>query len=146
LLIESAASDEESSIASEFATTIKYVDLFLQQKTDRFLQNYVFEPVEFFAKNLMYLSMIVPLLAAGTLIVVVGVILLIATVVPLWAALLITGASIFILGGIIAYLLVSNTIILQTPTGMEMIKRGKAWAGHLKICLRFDTYYNETVF
>jgi len=83
LLIESAASDEESSIASEFATTIKYVDLFLQQKTDRFLQNYVFEPVEFFAKNLMYLSMIVPLLAAGTLIVVVGVILLIATVVPL---------------------------------------------------------------
>ena len=124
--MESAASDEELSIESEFATTIKYIDLYLRQKTDLFLQNYVFEPFEFLAKNLMYLSVIVPLLAAGTLIVVVGVILLIATVVPLWAALLITGASIFIVGGIIAYILFSNTIILQTPTGMEMMKRGKA--------------------
>jgi hypothetical protein len=126
MLMESAASDEELSIESEFATTIKYIDLYLRQKTDLFLQNYVFEPFEFLAKNLMYLSVIVPLLAAGTLIVVVGVILLIATVVPLWAALLITGASIFIVGGIIAYILFSNTIILQTPTGMEMMKRGKA--------------------
>lgn len=124
--MESAASDEELSIESEFATTIKYIDLYLRQKTDLFLQNYVFEPFEFLAKNLMYLSVIVPLLAAGTLIVVAGVILLIATVVPLWAALLITGASIFIVGGIIAYILFSNTIILQTPTGMEMMKRGKA--------------------
>lgn len=126
MLMESAASDEELSIESEFATTIKYIDLYLRQKTDLFLQNYVFEPFEFLAKNLMYLSVIVPLLAAGTLIVVAGVILLIATVVPLWAALLITGASIFIVGGIIAYILFSNTIILQTPTGMEMMKRGKA--------------------
>lgn len=124
--MESAASDEELSIESEFATTIKYIDLYLRQKTDLFLQNYVFEPFEFLAKNLMYLSVIVPLLAAGTLIVVTGVILLIATLVPLWAALLITGASIFIVGGVIAYILFSNTIILQTPTGMEMMKRGKA--------------------
>ena len=126
MLTESAASDEELSIESEFATTIKYIDLYLQQKTDLFLQNYVFKPFEFLAKNLMFLSVIVPLLAAGTLIVVAGVILLIATVVPLWAALLITGVSIFILGGIIAYFLFSNTIILQTPTGMEMMKHGKA--------------------
>jgi hypothetical protein len=126
MLMESAASDEELSIESEFATTIKYIDLYLRQKTDLFLQNYVFEPFEFLAKNLMYLSVIVPLLAAGTLIVVTGVILLIATLVPLWAALLITGASIFIVGGVIAYILFSNTIILQTPTGMEMMKRGKA--------------------
>ena len=124
--MESAASDEELSIESEFATTIKYIDLYLRQKTDLFLQNYVFEPFEFLAKKLMYLSVIVPLLAAGTLIVVAGVILLIATVVPLWAALLITGASIFIVGCVIAYKLFSNTIILQTPTGMEMMKRGKA--------------------
>jgi len=126
MLTESAARDEELSIESEFATTIKYIDLYLRQKTDLFLQNYVFEPFEFLAKNLMYLSVIVPLLAAGTLIVVAGVILLIATLVPLWAALLITGASIFIVGAIIAYILFSNTIILQTPTGMEMIKLGKA--------------------
>jgi hypothetical protein len=90
------------------------------------LQNYVFEPVEFLAKNLMCISVIVPLWAAGTLIVVTGVILLFATVVPLRAALLNTGASIFIVGGIIAYLLFSNTIILQTPTDMEMMMRGKA--------------------
>src|SRR5665647_1266278 len=121
MLIESAASNEELSIESEFATTIKYIDLYLQQKTDLFLQNYVFEPFKFLAKNLMYLSVIVPLLAAGTLIVVAGVILLIATVLPLWAALLITGAGIFIVGGIIAYILFSNTIILQTPTGMETV-------------------------
>ncbi|RPI37974.1 MAG: hypothetical protein EHM53_09705 [Methanoregulaceae archaeon] len=126
MLTESAARDEELSIESEFATTIKYIDLSLRQKTDLFLQNYVFEPFEFLAKNLMYLSVIVPLLAAGTIIVVAGVILVIATVVPLWAALLITGASIIIMGGIVAYLLFSNTIILQTPTVMEMMKRGKA--------------------
>ena len=126
MLTESAASDEELSIESEFATTIKYIDIYLQQKTDLFLQNYVFEPFKFLAKNLMYLSVIIPLLAAGTLIVVAGVILLIATVVPLWAALFITGASIFIVGGIIAVILFSNTIILRTPTGVEMMKRGKA--------------------
>jgi len=126
MLTESAACDEELSIESEFAATIKYIDLYLQQKTDLFLQNYVFKPFEFLAKNLMYLSVIVPLLAAGTLIVVAGVILLIATVVPLWAALLIMGASIFIGGGIMAYVLFSKPIILQTPTGMEMMNRGKA--------------------
>jgi len=126
MLTESAACDEELSIESEFAATIKYIDLYLQQKTDLFLQNYVFKPFEFLAKNLMYLSVIVPLLAAGTLIVVAGVILLIATVVPLWAALLIMGASIFIGGGIMAYVLFSKPIILQTPTGMEMMNRAKA--------------------
>lgn len=33
MLTESAARDEELSIESEFATTIKYIDLYLQQKT-----------------------------------------------------------------------------------------------------------------
>jgi len=119
-----AASDDELSIESEFAATIKYIDLYLRQKTDLFLQHYIFDPFDFLAKKIMYLSVLVTLLAAGTLVVVAGVILLIATVVPLWAALLITGAFIFIAGGIIYSTLFSRKIILQTPTAAEVMKRG----------------------
>jgi len=123
--MEDTSCDEESSVESEFAATIKYIDLYLRQKTDLFLQHYVFEPFDFLAKKLMYLSVLLTLLAAGTLIVLAGVVLLIATVVPLWAALLITGAMIFLAGGIIASALFSNKIVLQTPTSMEMMNRGK---------------------
>ena len=123
--MEPAASDEELSIESELANTIRYIDLYLRQKTDLFLQHYVFEPFYFLAKKVMYLSVLVTLLAAGTLVVLAGVILLIATVVPLWAALLITGGILFVLVGVIAYMLFSK-IILQTPTAMEMMNRGKA--------------------
>jgi hypothetical protein len=123
--MENAACDEETSIESEFAATFRYIDLYLRQKTDLFLQNYVFEPFDFLAKKVMYLSVLVTLLAAGTLIIVVWVILLIATVVPLWEALLIVGIAIFIVGGIIAYVFFSDKMVLQTPTAMEMVKRGK---------------------
>ena len=123
--MEHAAWDEELSIESEFAATIKYIDLYLRQKTDLFLQHYVFEPFDFLARRLMYLSVLVTLLAAGTVVVVAGVILLIATVIPLWAALLITGLFILLGGGIIAYVLFSNKIVLQTPTAMELMNRGK---------------------
>lgn len=123
--MEEAAGSEEPSIDSEFARTIKYIDLYIQQKTDLFLQHYVFEPVDFLIKRIMYLSVIVTLLAAGTFILLLGVILFIATLVPLWVALLITGAAIFILGGIIAYMLFSDKIVLNTPLAMETIKNGK---------------------
>ncbi len=73
----------------------------------------------------MYLSIIVTLLAAGTLFLWMGVILLIATVVPLWAALLITGVAVFITAGVIAYMLLSDKIVLKTPLATEMIKNGK---------------------
>jgi hypothetical protein len=123
--MEETAFDEESSIESEFAATIKYIDLYLRQKTDLFLQNYVFEPFDILAKKLMYLSVLVTLLVAGTLVLLAGVILLIATAVPLWAALLITGVLIFFVGGIIAYVIFSEEIVLQTPTATEMMDRGK---------------------
>jgi len=123
--MEDTAGDEESSIESEFAATIKYIDLYLRQKTDLFLQHYVFEPFDILAKKLMYLSVLVTLLVAGTLVLLAGVVLLIATVVPLWAALLITGVLIFFVGGIIAYVLFSEKIVLQTPTATEMMDRGK---------------------
>ena len=122
--MDSAAGIDVPSIESEFARTYKYIDLYIQQKTDLFLQNYVFEPFDFLFKRIMYLSVIVTLLAAGTLALVTGVILLLSTFVPLWAALLIMGAAIFATGGIIAYILLSNKIVLETPTA-ETINNGK---------------------
>lgn len=118
--MDSAAGKEEQTIESEFARTIKYIDLYMQQKTDLFLQHYFFEPVDFLIKQFMYLSVIVTLLAAGTIVLVMGVTLFIATLVPLWAALLITGAIIFGIGGSIAYVLLSDKIVLNTPLATEM--------------------------
>lgn len=123
--METAADIKEETIESEFVRTIKYIDLYMQQRTDLFLQHYVFEPVDFLLRQIMYLSVIVTLLAAGTIVLVMGVILFIATVVPLWAALLITGAIISGMGVIIAYMLLSNKIVLKTPIATEMINNGK---------------------
>jgi hypothetical protein len=118
--MDSAANSGEETIESEFARTIKYLDLYMQQKTDLFLQHYVFEPVDFLLRQIMYLSVIVTLLAAGTVILVIGVVLFIATLVPLWAALLISGAILFGTGLIIANRLLSDKIILKTPLATEM--------------------------
>ncbi len=123
--MEEAAGAEEPSMESEFARTFKYIDLYIQQKTDLLLQHYVFEPVDFLIKRIMFLSVIVTLLAAGTLILLMGLILFIATLVPLWAALLITGVAIFVIGGVIAYMLLSDKIVLNTPVATEMVKNGK---------------------
>ncbi len=122
--MDSAEGIEDPSIESELAITYKYIDLYIQQKTDLFLQHYVFEPFDNLFKRIMFLSVIVTLLGAGTLALLLGVILLISTFVPLWAALLITGAIIFISGGIIAYIILSDKIILKTPT-VESITHGK---------------------
>ena len=124
--MDKACGNEEPSMESEFARTIKYIDLYLLQKTDLFLQHYVFEPVDFLIRQILYLSVIVTLLAAGTLALVMGMTLFIATMVPLWAALLITAAIICAIGVIFAYVLVSNKIVLKTPMTREMIKSGKS--------------------
>jgi hypothetical protein len=123
--MDTAADIEEQTIESEFARTIRYMDLYMQQKTDLFLQHYVFEPVDFLFRQIMCLSVIVTLLAAGTVALAMGVILFIATLVPLWAALLITGAILSGTGVIIANLLLSDKIVLKTPIATEMIKNGK---------------------
>jgi hypothetical protein len=65
------------------------------------------------------------LLAAGTIMLVIGMLLFIATLVPLWAALLITGSIIFGMGVIIAHVFLSNKIVLKTPIATEMIKNEK---------------------
>jgi hypothetical protein len=124
--MEPDTGDEELSIESEAAATIKYIDLYLRQKTDLFLQNYVFDPFDALGKKVMYLSVVVALLAAGTLILVAGVILLIATRIPLWASLLLTGLITFLAAGMITYVLFSKMVDLQTPTALEMMNRGKS--------------------
>ena len=123
--MDETASTGEPSIESQFVRTIKYIDIYMQQKMDLFLQHYVFEPVDFLLRQIMYLSVIVTLLAAGTFALVLGVILFIATIVPLWAALLITGAIIFVLGGLIAYMALSDKIILNTPVATELKGNGE---------------------
>jgi hypothetical protein len=123
--MDEAASTEEPSVESEFATTFKFIDLYIRQKTDLFLQYYVFEPFNLLISRIMILSIIVTLLAAGTLFLWMGIILLIATVLPLWAALLIAGIAIFITGGIMAYVLLTQKIVLKTPLATEMIKNEK---------------------
>ena len=124
--MDTTAGCEEETIEAGFARTVGYIDLYMQQKTDLFLQHYVLEPVDYMIRQIMYLSVIVTLLAAGTIIILVGVILFIATLVPLWAALLITGALIFGAGGLIAYLQASDKLILKTPVATEMIRDGNA--------------------
>jgi hypothetical protein len=124
--VDETASTGEPSIESQFVRTIKYIDIYVQQKTDLFLQHYIFEPVDFLLRQIMYLSVVVTLLAAGTFALVLGVILFIETIVgSLWAALLITGAIIFVLGGLIACMVLSDKIILNTPVATEMKENGK---------------------
>jgi hypothetical protein len=118
--------DEEGTIESEFTTTAKYLDLYLRQKTDLYLQHYLFEPVDFLGTKLMYLVIVLTLLAAGTLILVAGVILLVAVFVPLWASLLLLGLLSLLAAAIIASVFFRQQLVLQTPTALEMMNRGKA--------------------
>ena len=122
--MDESAGTTDPSIESEFVRTYRYIDLYLQQKTDLFLQHYVLEPFDLLFKRTMYLSVIVTLLAGGTLALVLGMILFLSTFVPLWAALLIMGAIVFAAGGIIAYIILSDKIVLKTPTA-ETIDHGK---------------------
>ncbi len=116
---------EGPSVESELATTIRLIDLYLRQKTDLFLQQYVFEPFDLLGTKLMYLTVVLVLLGAATVILMAGVILLIATQIPLWASLILCGSAAFIAAGIIAYTCFLKTIVLQTPTATEMMNRGK---------------------
>jgi hypothetical protein len=119
--MDAAAGREGPTIELEFVKTIRYIDLYMQQKMDLFLQHYVLEPVEFLFRQIMFLSVIVTLLAAGTIILIIGVVLYLALFVPLWAALLIMGVILFGMGIIIATMLLSNKIVLKTPIGTEML-------------------------
>ncbi len=116
----------EPSAETEFANLVRLIDLYIRQKTDLFLQHYVFEPFDMLGTKLMYLTVIMALLAAATIILVAGVILLVATQIPLWASLILCGIAAFIVAGIIAYTCFLKKIVLQTPTATEMMNHGKA--------------------
>jgi hypothetical protein len=124
--VNTAAGCEEETTEAGFQRTVRYRDLSMQLKTDLFLQHYVPEPVGLLIRQIKYLAVIVTLPAAGTIVVLMGMILFIATLVPLRAALFVTGALIFGTGGIIAYLQLSDKIILKTPVATEMIRDGTA--------------------
>jgi hypothetical protein len=124
--MDTIAGTGEETIESEFAHTLKYVDIYLQQKTDLFLQHYILDPADFLFRQTMYLSVIITLLAAGTLALVTGILLFIATIVPLWAALLLVGTIVSGLGMLIAFMLFSDTLVLKTPVAEERILHGKA--------------------
>ncbi|WP_231844824.1 hypothetical protein [Methanocella arvoryzae] len=122
----SATAAEESSIEQEFADLVKYLDLYVRQKTDLYLQHYVFDPFDFLIRQLIYVSVLAALLVAGALALVAGSILFISTLIPLWAALLIIGVVAIVLAAVIAYFLFSRVPVLKTPSTTEMVQSGKA--------------------
>lgn len=122
----SGAAAEQRSVEQDFADLVKYLDLYIRQKTDLYLQHYVFDPFDFLIRQLIYLSVLAALLVVGAISVVVGSILFVSTLIPLWAALLIVGIIAIVLAGIIAYVLFSRVIVLKTPKTSELIESGKA--------------------
>ena len=123
---KAASGTEQRSLEQEVADLVKYIDLYIRQKTDLYMQHYVFEPFDFILRQVIYLSVLAALLVVGALAVVVGSILFISTLIPLWAALLSIGILALLLAGIIAYVLFSREIVLKTPKTTELIESGKA--------------------
>ncbi len=111
---------QEPSVEAELASTIRYLDLYLRQKTDLFLQHYLLDPFDYLKKQLILLSVVVVLFATGTLFLVIGAILFLATFLPLWAALVLVSLLVFAAGGIGAHRLFAGRLILETPTAEEV--------------------------
>lgn len=109
----------------EVADLLKYADLYIRQKTDLYLQHYVFDPFDFLLRQVIYLSVLASLLVAGAIAIVIGAILFVSTLIPLWAALLGIGLAALIIAIAIAYILFSREIVLKTPKTTELIESGK---------------------
>ena len=124
--MDHAAEAEELPVESEFANLVRYLDLYLRQKTDLFLQDYLFEPVRLLSEKLVELVVLITILVAGIIVLVTGAIFLMTTVIALWAALLITAAVLFIVAAVIAHELFSKGIVLRTPVAEEVVDRADA--------------------
>lgn len=118
--------EEQRSIEQEVADLVKYMDLYIRQKTDLYIQHYVFDPFDFLIRQLIYLSVLAALLVAGSIALVAGSILFVSTLIPLWAALLIIGVIAMLVAGVIAYVLFSRELVLKTPRTTELIESDKA--------------------
>lgn len=117
--------EEQRSIEQEVADLVKYMDLYIRQKTDLYIQHYVFDPFDFLIRQLIYLSVLAALLVAGSIALVAGSILFVSTLIPLWAALLIIGVIAMLVAGVIAYVLFSRELVLKTPRTTELIESDK---------------------
>lgn len=107
------------NVEAELADLIKYVELYVRQRTDLYIRHYVFDPLDFIFKQVIYLSVLASLLVVGTVSIAIGIVLFVSTLIPLYAALLIVGVSIMILACIVLYVLFSNKITLKTPKTPE---------------------------
>jgi uncharacterized membrane protein len=121
---EDAGGEKPLSIEAEFAHLVKYMDLYVRQKIDLYIQHYVFDPFDFLVRQLIYVSVLAALLVAGTLAILIGVILYVSTLVPLWESLMIVGIVALVIAGIVAYVLFSSHLILKTPTTEELMTHG----------------------
>lgn len=117
--------EEAVSAESDLATTVRYLDLWLRQKTDLFLQHYVFEPFDFLGTKMMYLVVVLTLLAAAVVILVAALIFFMAVFIPFWLALVFAGLLALLAALVIAQVFVRKQIVLKTPTAREMMSRGK---------------------
>jgi hypothetical protein len=122
---EAAGPDKPLSIESEFAHLVSYIDLYIRQKTDLFIQHYVFDPFDFLMRQMIYLSVLAALLVAGTLALLIGVILYVSTLMPMWAALVIMGVVAFVIAALIAYVMFSHMPALKTPTTEDVMRHGR---------------------
>lgn len=122
---EAASPEKPLSVESEFAHLVSYIDLYIRQKTDLFIQHYVFDPFDFLVRQIVYLSVLAALLVAGTLALVIGVILYLRTLIPDWASLIIMGVVAFVIAGLIAYVMFSHKPMLKTPTTEDVMKHGR---------------------
>lgn len=114
--------DEPLNVEAEFANLVRYIDLYIRQKTDLFIQHYIYDPASFITRQVIYVSVLASLLVTGTMAIAIGTILFVSTIIPLWAALMIIGIISFIVAGAVAFALYSRKMVLKTPKVTEAVK------------------------
>ncbi len=107
------------SAEAELARLIKYLDLYIRQKTDLYIQHYLLDPLDFVLRQVIYLSVVASLLVVGTLSIAVGVVLFVSTLISLWAALLICGIASLLLATGLAYFMFTRRLFMKTPKTVE---------------------------
>ncbi len=107
------------SVEAELASMVKYLDLYIRQKTDLYIQHYVLDPLDFVLRQVIYLSVVASLLVVGTLSISVGVILFVSTLISIWAALLLCGLASLLLAAGLAYFMFTRRLLLKTPKTVE---------------------------
>jgi hypothetical protein len=118
-LPEEAAPRKPGPVGEEFAGLVQNLDLYIRQKTDLYIQDYLLDPLDFILKQVIYLSVVASLLVVGTLAIAVGVIVFVSTLISLWAALLICGVAALLVAVILAYFMFSRKLLMKTPKTVE---------------------------